>query len=463
MAEENTVYGGPTKRFFVSMLTRDIELDDAILDLLDNCVDGAIRQSPEAKIFSPEAFAGFKAKLVFNEKSFSLSDNCGGIPDEYLTDAFSLGRPSIEKDGDLPTIGMYGIGMKRAIFKIAQSATVESIHPELCASVSYSKEWLDPENQDWDLELNEAEPGDRNPGVYISSEDLKPEIAKQFGSEIFENKLREKIAEHFGYIMQRGFKVSLNGKEIAPITLPLFSAAHSDQAAIRPYDYVDKIGDVHVKVSIGFFRPLVSEGEVDDETEAPTGSERAGLSVVCNDRVVLLHDRTLKTGWGDGGVPRFHPQFRAIGGLIVLRSNDATQLPLSTTKRDLDVGSDVFLTVRQACIEGLKVFTNFTNKWKGIERETDEFFRTVAKKDANTDVRLATEHGVTVRGSEHGKKYKPTLPQPMGKKSKKRISFLRDTDEIEEVSKFLFNEGGQKPAIVGGACFDRILEESKDG
>ena len=31
----------PTKQFFVSMLTRDIRLEDAILDLVDNCLDGA--------------------------------------------------------------------------------------------------------------------------------------------------------------------------------------------------------------------------------------------------------------------------------------------------------------------------------------------------------------------------------------------------------------------------------------
>ena len=38
------IKAGPTKRFFVKMLTRDIELADAILDLLDNCVDGIIRE-----------------------------------------------------------------------------------------------------------------------------------------------------------------------------------------------------------------------------------------------------------------------------------------------------------------------------------------------------------------------------------------------------------------------------------
>lgn len=39
--------GAPTKEFFVGMLTRDIELSDAILDLLDNCLDGVIRQKRE--------------------------------------------------------------------------------------------------------------------------------------------------------------------------------------------------------------------------------------------------------------------------------------------------------------------------------------------------------------------------------------------------------------------------------
>ena len=35
--------GSPTKQFFVDMLTRDIDIKDAILDLLDNCLDGVVR------------------------------------------------------------------------------------------------------------------------------------------------------------------------------------------------------------------------------------------------------------------------------------------------------------------------------------------------------------------------------------------------------------------------------------
>ena len=32
----------PTKDFFVRMITRDISLEDCILDLIDNCLDGAL-------------------------------------------------------------------------------------------------------------------------------------------------------------------------------------------------------------------------------------------------------------------------------------------------------------------------------------------------------------------------------------------------------------------------------------
>ena len=81
----------------------------------------------------------------------ALKRNSRWIPDEFLADAFSLGRPSLDKDGDIPTIGMYGIGMKRAVFKIAKCAEITSIHPDISASVEYSRDWLSPENMSWDL------------------------------------------------------------------------------------------------------------------------------------------------------------------------------------------------------------------------------------------------------------------------------------------------------------------------
>ncbi|MCA3632243.1 MAG: ATP-binding protein [Methylobacterium sp.] len=459
-AATGTVYGGPTKRFFVSMLTRDIELNDALLDLVDNCIDGAMRQR-KGHLSEAEPFKGFKASLNFSSTHFSISDNCGGIPNEYIEDAFSLGRPNIKKDGDLPTIGMYGIGMKRAIFKIGTKANVKSNSEDGFSEVSYSESWLDPENDEWDLPIIRSAASEDTRGVSIEVTKLKPDIGSQFANAAFINTLKSELAEHFGYLMQKGFQIEVNSESIRPKTLFLFTAAHSDETQIRPFDFEATHQDVSVKVTIGLFRGLAKEIEIDDETESPKDKDAAGISVICNDRVILIGDQSIKTGWGDGTVPRYHPQFRAIAGLIIFSSNNAEKLPISTTKRGLDAGSDVYLLARKAAMEGLKTFTDFTNKWKGMEEEASSFFEAAKKSDVKMEIALARVSGTSVRGMSDARKYIPALPTPVSKNPRRRVSFVRDDDQIKTVSKFLFDDASQHPSLVGGESFDRMLGEAK--
>ena len=114
----------PVKSFFVEMLTRDIELVDAILDLLDNCVDGILREKKTRSGEKP--YAGFKAEIAFDKNSFSISDNCGGIPWDLHSYAFRMGKDDQNRDNNLPTVGVYGIGMKRAIFKIGKECSIST-------------------------------------------------------------------------------------------------------------------------------------------------------------------------------------------------------------------------------------------------------------------------------------------------------------------------------------------------
>src|SRR5436305_167291 len=78
----------------------------------------------------------------------------------------------------------------------------------------------------------------------------------------------------------------------------------------------------------------------------------------------------------------------------------------------LDVGTDVYLHARQYCMEGLREFTAFTNKWKGMEDETVGLFEQAVKKDVRTSIKLATQHGTKVRGRSNAKKYAANLPVP---------------------------------------------------
>lgn len=176
----------PAKRFFVEMLTRDIELADSILDLLDNCLDGVLRKNnytAEQTFEKNDVYKGYYAHIEYNENGFKITDNCGGIPGELAEKyAFRLGRPAEREAESLPTIGVYGIGMKRAIFKMGASAKILSKTKDEQFSVKISPEWMDDDNN-WSLELERKDVGLKETGVSIEINNLRKDIKVHFSKE----------------------------------------------------------------------------------------------------------------------------------------------------------------------------------------------------------------------------------------------------------------------------------------
>lgn len=461
MAEE-LLYGGPTKRFFVSMLTRDIDLDNAILDLIDNSVDGAMRQTPKRRRIK-KPYVGYWAQIKLSKQGFFMSDNCGGIQDDRLASAFRLGRPETKLDKDIPTIGMYGIGMKRAIFKIGQEATVESSSSDGVRKITYSKAWLDDqaENADtfWDLNI-ERRKSRKDRGVKISVPELKPKVARRFDNSAFIEDLKRKIGSHFGYLILKGFRIKVNGVQIEPRTPHLYFA-RGQKGTLNPFDYLAEANGVRIKVTVGFFRPLPSAEELDMEEEAPHTREDAGISVICNDRVILHNDTTFRTSWGTRGVPKFHNQFMVIGGIISFLSNDANVLPVSTTKNDIDMETEIYHHALSVCSDALKVFTTFTNKWKGRSTETKKYFQQARRVEAATEIVLAESTKGRKISRTGGRRFRPDLPMPEIVKKERLISFRRAIKDIDLVSDHLFNEV-RSAAEVGEECFDQTLAKAKE-
>jgi hypothetical protein len=135
------VDASPVKAFFVTMLTRDISLADAILDLLDNCVDGILRTEHRANA----SFRGYKAEITFDASHFFIHDNCGGIPWKLSSYAFRMGRSADQPRNDLPMVGVYGIGMKRAIFKMGRHCLITTRHGADNYEVDITPAWIDDE------------------------------------------------------------------------------------------------------------------------------------------------------------------------------------------------------------------------------------------------------------------------------------------------------------------------------
>jgi len=458
------VSGSPAKPFFVSMLTRDIELGDAILDLLDNCIDGVIRTRTKAHT-DKDSLEGYWAKITFDENRFVIEDNCGGIPWALAENyAFRMG-PSQKHSTKPGTIGLVGIGMKRAIFKMGRECYVHSHHKDDSFLVSILPTWFSDE-VDWDFPAEREKPVNNNYGTIVEIAQLEDSVKRMFekGSS-FRSDFPSIVGESYSYLIEKGFKVRINGEEIRrkPVKICFEGNGSSRKSAqrIRPYIYKGTIDGVDVFLALGYRSRLRSQEEQDSDAEENFSAKEAGWTIVCNDRVVLSNDRSIKTGWGFGGVANFHNQFSCIAGIVEFRSDDTKKLPVTTTKRGIDTGKDIYAIVRQRMQEGLKLFTRNTNRWKGFEQELKKRFDRSPYLDLRQLKTVAEKLSFTaVRGTGSQCQFKPNLPEKTMVDSTRRISFVRELVEIEFVSNYLFDEL-RKADEVGETCFERVLAEAK--
>ena len=458
----DTAAAGPTKQFFVSMLTRDIGLADAILDLVDNCLDGALRMAKGTEV----DYSKHYVEVSLTENSFTILDNCGGIPREVaIKYAFKMGRePDDDRDSEDETIGMYGVGMKRAIFKMGREALVQTRYEDDAFDVPISSEWLD--NPDWDpLPINDLDPiaSLDEAGTRIHIEELYPGVSRHFISNAFDNDLRTSISEHFTMFLQRGLRVTVNGVDVEPVHVEVLVSDATDGPA--PFIYEEEIEGVIVSITVGLNtgRGLALDDDETPEFERDRSAATAGWTVFCNDRAVIVGDKSRLTGWGDG-IPLYHYQFSIVTGIVEFRSKDADKLPVTTTKRALDSSSDIWLRALVKMKEGMRVWITYTNNWKNHPRsDQTEHWKDSKPLPLRKAIETVSKRDRAVKADGHiefNPQKQKVIPVPATKKpSSRRIIFSRPVEEIQAVSKALFDRADEKPGVVGDKCFGIVLKK----
>ena len=460
--------GSPTKDFFVDILTKDIHLNDAILDLLDNCLDGVVRiKGSQNKWEDKEYYKGYCAEINITNDSFSIKDNCGGIPREVAEEyAFRMGRTPTT-GSNLPTVGIYGIGMKRAIFKMGKDALIETKNDSKIYSVHISEDWS--LSTDWDFPIEDLASNDElvDEGTIVTIIKLNSEISSLWSSaeriENFVENLNVAIKQSYSLIIQKGFCIKINGTAIE--ALPIELLISTSESGIKPYIFKKTFGDVNVQLAIGFYAPPPSEEDIDDGNELKRSSADAGWTIVCNDRVVLYNDKTYLSGWGEAGVPSYHTQFIGIRGIVTFESNNPQELPMTTTKRGINLSSPIYAAVKDRMREGLKLFINYTNIWKGrIQMERSQHStkteRVPFAKILENNTEFQASHGLKFASSSGGMIFKPVLPKPPSDKNYRIIRYTKPTEDIKILSEYFFNDESLEisASIIGEKCFDTVFE-----
>ena len=320
----------PTKELFVSMLIRDIPLIRAIIDLVDNAVDGALQ-------LRSGNYNGLSIRIELDSVHFKITDNCGGISVNVARDyAFRFGRPK-EADSIPGSVGHFGVGMKRAFFKLGRNFKIESTTKNAHFVIEENvDEWQ--QKPDWHfqfkaLDENLANVPEEKLGTIITVTNLHENISNEFKLENFKTRFHLELETAHAINLDKGLVITLNA---IPLKVHPFSLLHSEQLqpAFKEIIYSKRISPVRVKIFAGIAERDLSRG---------------GWYIFCNGRMLLEAEQTKITGWGEGNgyvIPKYHADFAYFRGYVFFDSDDAGLLPWTTTKTGVDDDASIYKAVR---------------------------------------------------------------------------------------------------------------------
>jgi len=355
----------PTKSFFVDMLTRDIQLEQAVLDLVDNSVDGA----KGLKTTGAKPFEGRFVKIQFSKEKFRITDNCGGFSTQAAREyAFRFGR-NIETKRTPHSIGQFGVGMKRALFKFGQhfEVRVATDTEEWAVEVDVPKWETEPGwTFPWAEFVADEHVSLASPGVDITVTELRPEVGWKFSTKQFETAIVALIKSKHRQFIAEGLSISVNGVHLDATSLYLLL---TEDKKFRPgiEKFTSKAqgqADVDIRIIVGI---------------GQSSPRDAGWYVICNGRVILEADRRAVTGWGlieeqSGSlmIPSFHNQFARFRGMVSMDSEDSARVPWNTTKTDVDQDNPVWREAFSRMLEMMRPVISFLNE---LDQDIDEHTR----------------------------------------------------------------------------------------
>lgn len=445
--DPNKIVGIPSKALFIDMLVKDLSLKDVIGDLVDNSVDAANKMAAHNKT----DLSKFSIRISFDKTHFNITDNCGGIEEEVAREyAFKLGKPKDYSQGK-HTIGQFGIGMKRAFFKLGEHIVVESVALNSDFNVTISvKEWRERVNEkDWDFKFdktpNRKKHSLKDTKLKIDVTQLKNDAKNQFNDSQFLTDLQNEIALEHLFAIKKGLKIYINSEK--PLEAPKITLI-SDRDFKPSYWSHSFPNGLKVEIITG-----ISEDKGDE----------GGWYIFCNERLILGPDTTEVTGWkggkSQGGkegkeMPKYHDQYFRFRGYVFFNADDSSKLPWTTSKTGIDKDSPEYIfTKTQMVLMAKQVKPLMDEIKKERERENPTSERLLNKKVEEATAKSVKEVFTVLQNKKSLPivyTYPPKLFNPAPKGDTK-ISFSKPTKEVKKAKEYF---GVDNPHDAGSSAFD---------
>ncbi len=428
----------PEKRLFISLITRDISLVDALLDLTDNSINAAL-EPLAAQLTTADDYQRLLAKktlqpkvkidLTVDTSRIIVRDNASGISAATAqTYVFRFGSDDNRETHKSDRLSVYGIGLKRAMFKCGNRIDIISDHHEGGFDLRLNvHQWEALEQERWAFDITPRSPATKDLGTRIVISELRDDVIRRVGDGLFLTQLRDRISRTYSFFIGRVVTITLNGEEVAR----------------EPFD----IGENYA--SEKFQREAVSCNITAGIANTPGEVFRdrnAGWFVFCNGRTVLFADKTPLTGWAGGGLPIFQPKHRPFLGTAFFVSPYPEALPWTTTKTSINEDSAVWHEAKGHMVKVGRVITGLLDG-----RYTDE-----GTNVAPADLQSVSGRGISVLTAavSAAREFRPPKAQPP---ATMKIQYDAKRSDVRKIEAYL-RKPGMGGSEVGRYTFSHFLE-----
>ena len=437
MTEKILADANPEKRLFISLLTRDISMIAAFLDLIDNSVNATLEPFAE-KLETADGYVRMledltvqpntEIRLTISDQRVRISDNAPGISNKVARrQVFKFGR-SLDDESGSDRLSVYGLGLKRAFFKLGGRVKIVSDHVEGGFELDLDVvEWAKDTQLPWQFELLSREPVEPEKcGTSIEVWNLYPETKKRLKDGVFEGQLKENIGRTYAYFLGKFVRIFVNNESVAGTNLRVGSNNATDRF---------ENNQATCTISAGLGTP--EAGKYRD-----SGS---GWFVFCNGRTVISADKSSKTGWNNNGLPIFQPKHRPFLGTVYFVSMHADRLPWDTTKSGINEDSEIWQEAKRLMVTVGRTVTSFLDgrySDEGMEIEEKELTEATKKRIDAMRASIASR--------------KSFEPPKRPKKSTTRIQYDANIEHVESISEYL-GRSGMSGSDVGRHTFNFFL------
>jgi hypothetical protein len=281
--------------------------------------------------------------LNIRKKVITITDNCGGIAEDYLDNLLAPGASQNSPESEI--IGIFGVGSKRAVVALGNDIRIRTRHNNSHSfEIDINEDWLD--SPGWTI-------------PYYKIDSIKPNTTEIKICDLridFDEKTIRDFIESFSYryakFIECGVKIRINNELLNPKNFEnwAYPKENPPRASLFSKEFENE-GTVNFEIWGGLI--------LDRDAE----KENYGVYFYCNDRLICRDEKNKNVGFISGlaGIP--HPD-ASLCRVIVKLSGPAKLMPWNSSKTDINYNHLIFQFLSPTMLNFLKHYSSLSRRLK---------------------------------------------------------------------------------------------------